>query len=935
MGIRLILEEHSQETEFNFDLDDITIGRTADNTIRISSKTSSRQHCRISKTSDGFIVEDLKSRNGTMLNGEDINKRVLTIGDRIEIGTSIIHFSTRLEGGPREESPTKPRRKSDRHERDPNRSDRIKKSDRQRVKTKSGARKRAKKESVPEPGRFKITFLNPPREDASVDQFPFMIGSRESNALVLDQEDVASEHCMLVPGDDELFIVDLGSKTGTLLNGEEVTRDKIESGCVLKLGGVTMRLVDTKAKSKAKPKKARLAVDEITDLNDLDGDDEDDAAPPPPRKEARKKASARRREAKKTPKSDRNDDDVDMLEIIEEDEKLGGQFQTLNERAVSVAPSRGGGVAAMVQATSFIVALVVIAGTSVSIISNVAASKDADPAADNNLVANWSFESALAENGQIPGWNLERDSESSSFKIVDRDAFGEKALRATLAPDSEVKVSNTKIADLSVEGHKRVAVSGQFSVEGKAAVGLKVLWYGEGEVQQGESLLALSSDGGERRLTGSTIAPYGAVSARLVAFANATSSAKVFVDRLEMSEEDDNEGLSSMTRDECVVECDKRGVATLIRPDPGRLALMATGVQVGLVGKQDMTILPFSEQEVARIESPLKKRKRRLRFKGAIYDREEDIWRRMSASIEVTSNGMRFDYGFDNETMAPDKQVFIRFDIPSLRVVNPIEVINARDQNNQLDALFKGKGERIAVKDIVEMAWGRGAKQISLKFSGTTTLVATKLKKGLRLEFILSTKALASGTERAVNFQLVSSSSMVQTRIRAFFATAEKARSEGDLGRALTIYRKISRQFDFDKRAAQKARQRAKDIRDYAQTLAAEIAQAVEDASRVESPAIEISAASRFKILEAAFPSDAATAEARRALQEIRNKNSRRARIKQELRAKQILELGKRYRERGRLALARSAFKLLTDYYPADFPSVREAKVILERRGED
>ena len=93
-ALRLILEEGGEVQELAFEgQEPVTIGRTADNAVRISDALSSRHHCKIFPASGGFSVEDLKSRNGTRLNGEPLTESTpLSPGDRIEVGDSIIHF---------------------------------------------------------------------------------------------------------------------------------------------------------------------------------------------------------------------------------------------------------------------------------------------------------------------------------------------------------------------------------------------------------------------------------------------------------------------------------------------------------------------------------------------------------------------------------------------------------------------------------------------------------------------------------------------------------------------------------------------------------------------------------------------------------------------------------------------------------------------------
>lgn len=69
----------------------ITIGRDPNCDITISDKLTSRNHAVIQKIKNGFFISDLKSTNGTYLNGKKIeaDKYVeLKPGDTISIGKS-------------------------------------------------------------------------------------------------------------------------------------------------------------------------------------------------------------------------------------------------------------------------------------------------------------------------------------------------------------------------------------------------------------------------------------------------------------------------------------------------------------------------------------------------------------------------------------------------------------------------------------------------------------------------------------------------------------------------------------------------------------------------------------------------------------------------------------------------------------------------------
>ncbi len=68
----------------------VSIGRGTDATIRINDNSCSRIHCAIRYWDGIFIVRDMNSRNGTLLNGEEIEVARLDAGDELQIGTTVI-----------------------------------------------------------------------------------------------------------------------------------------------------------------------------------------------------------------------------------------------------------------------------------------------------------------------------------------------------------------------------------------------------------------------------------------------------------------------------------------------------------------------------------------------------------------------------------------------------------------------------------------------------------------------------------------------------------------------------------------------------------------------------------------------------------------------------------------------------------------------------
>jgi len=65
---------------------EITIGRNENNDIQISNLGASKKHARIVRQNGKYILEDLNSTNGTLLNNENITKVQLKNKDVITIG---------------------------------------------------------------------------------------------------------------------------------------------------------------------------------------------------------------------------------------------------------------------------------------------------------------------------------------------------------------------------------------------------------------------------------------------------------------------------------------------------------------------------------------------------------------------------------------------------------------------------------------------------------------------------------------------------------------------------------------------------------------------------------------------------------------------------------------------------------------------------------
>ena len=72
----------------------IEIGRLPECTIVLSDPNVSRRHAEVRRQGGDVVVADLRSTNGTRVNGVAVRERVLQDGDEITVGTTTIRFET-------------------------------------------------------------------------------------------------------------------------------------------------------------------------------------------------------------------------------------------------------------------------------------------------------------------------------------------------------------------------------------------------------------------------------------------------------------------------------------------------------------------------------------------------------------------------------------------------------------------------------------------------------------------------------------------------------------------------------------------------------------------------------------------------------------------------------------------------------------------------
>lgn len=75
---------------------EISVGRSKENDIVLQDMSVSKNHFHIKKIGEKYVIIDLKSANGTRVNGENVNKKSLKNHDLIEVGSIKMRFEGKI-----------------------------------------------------------------------------------------------------------------------------------------------------------------------------------------------------------------------------------------------------------------------------------------------------------------------------------------------------------------------------------------------------------------------------------------------------------------------------------------------------------------------------------------------------------------------------------------------------------------------------------------------------------------------------------------------------------------------------------------------------------------------------------------------------------------------------------------------------------------------
>lgn len=175
----------------------LTVGRHPANDLVLQDEKVSRTHARIIRTPEGYIIEDLKSANGSFVNERKITRQVLKDGDEIRVGDTRLRFQVT-----------------------------------ERERRPFFVRRRAGLLVVGPAGR--TTFVGFRRDMLTIGRDP-------SNILVLPDKKASKHHARVMRAPEGYVVEDLESTNGTFVNGERVDRKVLRDGDEIRVGDTSLR----------------------------------------------------------------------------------------------------------------------------------------------------------------------------------------------------------------------------------------------------------------------------------------------------------------------------------------------------------------------------------------------------------------------------------------------------------------------------------------------------------------------------------------------------------------------------------------------------------------------------------------------------------------------------------------------------------------------
>jgi ABC transport system ATP-binding/permease protein len=209
-----IEDDQGNKTVVNLVRDEYSIGRSEENTVRLTERNISRRHASLRHNGSGWLLQDQQSYNGCFVNGVRVAEPhkldhgdLVQLGDyRLEVVDETATASVPIPGGP----------------------DVISKS----------------QTLLGQPDRLVMTSQPTPGVEYAMTGARIVIGRGEECDISINHASVSRVHAEIHPlGDGRYEIIDRESANGIRVNGVELQRSLIDFRDTIELGDVVMKYI--------------------------------------------------------------------------------------------------------------------------------------------------------------------------------------------------------------------------------------------------------------------------------------------------------------------------------------------------------------------------------------------------------------------------------------------------------------------------------------------------------------------------------------------------------------------------------------------------------------------------------------------------------------------------------------------------------------------
>ena len=211
---RLIVGAPEDHRQFVLDGDHVLIGRAAACDIVLNDETVSRSHARVERRGGSFVVEDLGTANGTLVNGARVDRKTLSPGDIVAVGKSTLRFESGEPAAAPEVTAIATEAELDTVLREETVTVRL--------------------HNASEPSL--VAYVGGRTWEVRLSGDALTIGRHPTNDVVVETPSASRQHARVERRGDTVVVRDLDTSNGTWVDGDRVTERVLTDGATIRIG---------------------------------------------------------------------------------------------------------------------------------------------------------------------------------------------------------------------------------------------------------------------------------------------------------------------------------------------------------------------------------------------------------------------------------------------------------------------------------------------------------------------------------------------------------------------------------------------------------------------------------------------------------------------------------------------------------------------------